>query len=232
MTITIREEQDRADSGAQHTFTLTTAQVGDTVVLIQASNFHGLANLITPTGTAVTTWVQQTSANVDGGGGRMVSKTWVGTVTTAGGTVSANRTDNSDEGYAAVLVLVDAAFDTAAGTDGLTASTSHVAPSVTPTTGKTDDLLVCVFGAGNAASYNYTMPGGMTAYTERDIGSAATYRAASEQLASDAATGTRTATASASVGSIGWFAVSVLMKSTTAPPTGPFAQLRPAVVAP
>lgn len=224
MAITIREEQDgfSSDAGNQ-SFTLTTAQIGDLVLLVQADNFFTLANLITPTGTAVTTWTERTGTGVpvDGGTNDHHARVWTGVVTTAGGTAIANRTDTQDEGYAAFFVLANAVFDGTAGTESDSASTSHVAPSLTPTPGKTDDLLVCLVGAGNAADFNYTFPGGMTAYTERELVNVITYRVASEQLAADTATGTRTATASASVGSIGWFALSVLIGQAAPPPEGP-----------
>ena len=84
---------------------------------------------------------------------------------------------------------------------------------MTPTSGNTDDLLLCLFGIdGSGGPINCTMPGSMTAYTERDVGGA-TYRIASEQLALDSATGTRTATASSTQP---WFAVSVLIKGAGA----------------
>lgn len=75
-----------------------------------------------------------------------------------------------------------------------TASTSHVAPSLTTTGG----LLACMWLAGgeNLSSDDYTVPVSMTALTERD-GTYTTSRAAYEAVGSGA-TGTRTATFSRS----------------------------------
>jgi hypothetical protein len=137
----------------------------------------------------------------------------MGTVATGGGTVVEGTVNTDHERFLGAWVLAGQIdFDAAASTDADASSVSHVAPSVTPTTGKTDDLLICLFGIdGSASSIDYTtMPGGMTARTERDAGGFATFRGADEQLASDAATGTRTATANAARN---WFAVSVLVKS-------------------
>jgi len=224
----IQELDGQSQTGNQ-TFTATLAQVDDLIVLIQADNFYTLANLITPTGTAVTTWTEQTANGlpVDGGTSDNHAKVWTGTVTTAGGTVIANRTNVDDEGYAAVFVLRGTAgtpeFDTGDGSESDANATAHVAPSVTPTSGKTDDFLLCVFGTLDTV-VNYTLPGGMTAYTEQDVGGINTYRAGSEQLASDSATGTRTATSSVSTT---WFAVSVLIKTATAGPTAVLVPARP-----
>lgn len=68
-----------------------------------------------------------------------------------------------------------------------TASTSHVAPSVTATEA---GLLACMWLSEGPA--DYTLPGGMTGLTERD-GTSSTSRAAYESVAAGA-TGTRTAT--------------------------------------
>lgn len=75
---------------------------------------------------------------------------------------------------------------------------SHVAPSVEAAAG----LLICAWLAGSftPGTINYTVPGGMTAGTELD-GTYSTSRSAYESI-SAGATGTRTATASASTA---WF---------------------------
>ena len=195
------------------TFTLGGGvQVGDEVLLIQVDNWYTLANLLSPAGTAVTTWAEKTDGGLplDGGTNDIHARVWVGTVTTAGGTVISRRTQNDDEGYAHIFVFRDAEFDICDGTQTDTASPSHVAPSLIPTSGKTDDYLVCTWGTPSGAT-NYTVPGSMTPYTEYDVFGINTYRSASEQLTSDSATGTRTAASSVT---LPWFGISVLMKST------------------
>lgn len=76
-------------------------------------------------------------------------------------------------------------------------STSHVAPSVD--LDASAGLLICVWmGFDLGGSFNYTIPGSMTAGTETD-GAVSTSRSGRETLASSGATGTRTATASATI---------------------------------
>jgi len=197
VSITIRQQIDNVASGTGAiSLTLSSAQSGDTVVAIHADNFHTAAGLTTPTGTAVGGgWTLQHT--LDGGSSDSHAKVWMGTVTTDGGTVVEGTANTDHERYLGAWVLQGAVlYDTAASAETDSDSTTHVAPSVTPTVGKTDDLLICLFGTGNGLSTNYTgMPGGMTARTERDASTFMTVRCADEQLASDAATGTRTATA-------------------------------------
>lgn len=75
-----------------------------------------------------------------------------------------------------------------------TASTSHVAPSVTATSA---GLLVCAWMSDDPV--NYTLPGSMTAGPAETDGTFSTMRTAYETVAAGA-TGTRTATASTSQG--------------------------------
>ena len=216
MAITIRQQiDDGVSEAAAISLTVSSAQVGDTIVVFHADDFFVATDLTTPTGTACSSYTLQHT--LDGGTDDSHCKVWVGTCTTAGGTVVEGTNNTSHERYLGAWVLAGTVnFGSAASTDSESSSTSHVAPSVTPTAGKTDDLLICLFGSlGGAAATDYTMPGGMTARTERDCGIFATFRAADEQLASASATGTRTATASP--GQV-WMAVSVLME--TADTTG------------
>lgn len=210
MPITIREQQDTANNSGALNLTASTAQVGDTIILIVANDWHDAASLLTPTGTAVTTW--NLRHTMDGGTDDTHAKVWEGTVTTAGGTVVTNwgTAAPDEERYAGIWVTPDGAFDVAASTDSDTAATSHVAPSVTPSTNPA--LLICLFGTGGSST-DYTSPGTLTFYTERDVTPFATFRAAFEDLTSTSATGTRTVTSAAN---FTWFAVSVVLKSTAA----------------
>lgn len=203
----IRQQIDNAVSGAAAiSLTLSAAQVGDTVYVLHADNFHTAAELTTPTGTAVGGgW--QLKHTLDGGTNDNHCKVWQGTVTTAGGTVVEGTVNTDHERYLGAWVFAGTvSFDTAASTDSDATSTSHVAPSVTPAS-QTDDTLICLWGT-LINSINYTIPASMIARTERDAATFGTYRGADEKLASAAATGTRTATASATDN---WFAVSVLV---------------------
>lgn len=206
MAITIREQQDAASNSAGLSFTTSAGMLTtDKLVLIQANDFYTAANMTTPTGTAGSSWTLQ--ATVDNGTDNTHTKVWTSDVAAAGAqTVVVNNTTTDEERYAGLFVLVGAAggVDGVASTANGASSTAHVAPTVTPVSGQADDLLICLFCSTanvlsetlSAAAVDYTMPGGMTAYTERDVGAFITYRAASQILSSSAATGTRTATAS------------------------------------
>lgn len=189
MSITIRNEQDNGSNTSAISFT-TVSVVGDLVVVIQMDDFYTLAGLSTPGGTAVGGgWTLVDS--YDGGSNGNHMKVWTGTVTTANGTVTVPFTHTDQERYAAIFVMPSAAFDVAAHATG-TSSTSFVAPSVSAS--GSDDLIICAWcnTSGNT-TINITSPGSMTAYTERDVATFITYRAASEQLTASGASGTRTA---------------------------------------
>lgn len=219
MAITVREEQDAAmASTANPTFTTGAGMLTtDKLVVIHSNDFYSAANLTAPTGTAGTAW--SLAATVDAGSNLAHTKVWTSDVALAGArTVIINSTTTDEERFAALFVLTGAAsgIDGSAGTANGASSTSIVAPTVTPTSGQTDDLLICAFLTGfqgGGTAVNLTMPGSMTPYTERDVGAFCTARLGSEQLASAAATGTRTATASAAQS---YQSLSVLIKSAAA----------------
>jgi hypothetical protein len=214
VSITIREEQDAWSSTAAISFTTGAGTaLTDRLVVVQWNDFYTTANLTTPSGTAGLGWTLQHTG--DGGTDAAHVKVWTSDVAAAGArTVDINSTTTDEERYAALFVLtgVAAGTDGAASTMNGSASTSHVAPSVTPVSGQSDDLLIVVWTNSNTfnSDINYTPPGSMTAYTERDSGGFGSWRAASEALLSAGASGTRTATASLSCG---FHAVSVLVKS-------------------
>lgn len=190
--VAVRTQVDAASNTAAIVLTTdATPQAGDTACLVQWNDFYTAANLQTPTGGL--TWTLQSTA--DGGSNLRHVKVWTAPVPAAGAlTVNVNSSTTDEERYGGLFILVGSVLWDAAATltDTAPTSTSHVAPSVT--TSSTDGLLICTWLS--FALINYTMPGSMTAYTERDIASGNTYRAASEALTAAAATGTRTATAS------------------------------------
>lgn len=207
MSITIRQEQDAGSNTAAISFT-TSSQVGDTIILIQMNDWYSLANLQTPSGTAVGGgWTLEQS--YDGGTNLFHVKVWQGTVSTANGTVVVNSATTDEERYAACYVLVGATYDTGGASVNSTASTSFVAPS--ESAAGSDDLMLCVWCNTDQNSIpTITPPGTMTAYTSRAV-DFVTYRSASEQLTASGASGTRTATSSLSRASLG---VTVLVKSS------------------
>jgi hypothetical protein len=208
---TVRSEQSNASNTADMVFTLAASTtVGDLAVVIAANDFYTLANIQTPTGTAVSSWTLQSAATVDTGSNGNHVKVWTGPVTTGGtSTIDTNWSTLDEERYAQILIIQDGAFDVALSATNATTTTSFVAPSVT-TTG-TDDLLICSWGEAFAGSaFNLTPQGSMTELTERDIASC-TFTSATETLVASGATGTRTATASTSKAN-SW-GVSVAIKS-------------------
>lgn len=226
MAITIREEQDAGSNTAGISFTTGAGMLTtDKLLLVQCNDFYTAANMTTPTGTAGSSWTLQ--ATVDNGTNNTHMKVWTSDVASAGAqTVVVNNSTTDEERYAALFVLTGTAsgIDGVASTASGASSTSHVAPSVTPTSGQSDDLLICVWASSRSVPnegsgpVNYTLPGSMIAYTERDMGIYITYRAGSELLSSSGATGTRTATASPAST---FQTVSVLVKSASAASPAP-----------
>lgn len=173
--------------------------VGDTIYLVIANDFYALANLATPTGTAVGgAW--SLAHSYDGGANKNHVKAWKGTITNATGTVITNWGSGTpdEERYAAVYVFAGAC--TTGGIPAaaaVAAGTVFPAPSCTP--GSANDCYIAWYGTTSAIQVNFTMPGApFISLPEIDIaaGAACTYRTGYESLSSAAATGTRTATAS------------------------------------
>lgn len=213
MATPVSNEQDTASNTATNpNFTLDAGAVnGDVLLLICVNDFYALANLTSPTGTAVTTWGLQGSG--DGGTNHNHFKAWTGSVTTNTGTVLTNWSTAApdEERYAALLRFPSGtSFDGSAFTGPGTSSTTQPAPSVTATSGQTDDMLICVWTVdGGTGSSTYSPPGSMTGGTTRSLSPFFSGLAAWEQLAS-ATSGTRTPT----VGTAHtWDAFSVLMKN-------------------
>ena len=194
--------------------TPSSMQVGDLIVLVQADNFHTLSNLSTPTGTAASSWTEQTSARYDGGTDNMHCKVWTASATAAGAqSVNVNFALTDNERYGAIFVFGNAAFDV--GTSTAQASATSWAAGGVTTTG-TDDYLIVSAGtlnSGGNGNTNFTFPGGMTATTEFDVDIFATYRSGYEQLAASGSTGTRTISLSTAKPG---FTVTVAAKSTDA----------------
>lgn len=140
------------------------------------------------------------------------------TLTFGTGRVAAVSVAVKDHGLAAITDLVRA-WDNTSG-----ASTSIVAPSVTPPDAAS--LLLCFFGGGDGTTANLTItvapPGSMTEVADvasTDAGASDTVvEAAYEVLTSAAATGTRTATATTgpTPGNVHPVSVTVAVRATAA----------------
>jgi hypothetical protein len=177
--------------------TLVTASgtaVDDILVCFHGTDFSDLADLVSPTGTSGT-WTLQASGS--GGTNESHMKVWTRPVTSGGAqTVTVTGINGSTGMHQALYVLRGCNpadfMDGAAGSQG-GASTSHVAPSVSP--GTTDAYLISAAQAHDPG--NYTAPGSMLERTETD-GAFSTMTTATETLSASGATGTRTFTFSAS----------------------------------
>lgn len=215
MALTVAEQQSNGSNSAGFTFTLGAGSaVGDFLVVVHTSDYYAASDLTTPTGTAASTWTNR-GTNYDAGTNASHGKVWTAPVTTGGAqTVILNSAHTDEERTGFVFRIPNGGYDLATwSSTGAGSSTSHVAPTSTPPSGQTDDMLLCVWVSGDGGGdINYTVPGSMTGGTERDVVPYITGVGAYEQLASASATGTRTATASAA--RAGWYAVSVLVKNT------------------
>lgn len=221
MALTVAEQQTAASNTGAITFTLAAGSaVGDLLVVIFANDFDTLADLTTPTGTAATTWTLRDS--FDGGSNLSHIKTFTAPVTTAGAQTVVCTATNANNEHGAVLVRIPGAvYDTSGHNNGAT-STSHVAPSLTPSSN--DAIYVCLWTGNDAGGgiYNYTYPASpFVAGTERDLDTFSTFGFGYEPITSGAATGTRTATASVTHA---WCAAAVMVKAaaSTTPDPGPF----------
>lgn len=192
--------------------------VGDLAVLIHGYDYNTLADMSAPTGTAVSTWTLRATA--DTGTNRMHFKVWTGPVTAAGVQTVIANSSTTNASHMPVLYIINGTsltltVDGAAGANGA-ASTSHVAPSVSPV--GADDLLVCAAGHSPDFSGNYTAPTGMTKQTEVDAGAFSTVATFTQTLAASGATGTRTATYSLTEE---WAAISIAIRGEAGGTTAP-----------
>jgi hypothetical protein len=213
--LTIRGEASNAvnTAGANTPSVSTPAgtQVGDIILCICANDWFTAATLLTPTGTAASSWTLQHT--YDGGSNANHVKVWTAPAIAAGAqTVNyayGTPGDGSEERYIQIIVFdANVAFD-AAVSSTISASTAFTSPTVNAA--GIDDVLVVNVGTNGAAGVsNFTMDAALTILTERDVGTFSTLRSGYQQLSASGATGTRTNTCS--VARTG-HALSVTMKS-------------------
>ena len=196
-TPTIREVVSTAASGANATVTTGAGTaVNDVLVCFAGDDFYTAAEYGPPT---PGTWVLEVTG--DRGSNAPHMKIYTRTVTSGGAqTVTVPRSSHGDEEvYNTTFVLTGADTttpnDNAAGSSGA-ASTSHVAPSVSPTT--SDALLLCGVQSDGSGAGSYTPPSGMTERSDITDGGFANSSTASLVLAASGATGTKTFTATVS----------------------------------
>jgi hypothetical protein len=195
--------------------TSSAVATNDVIFAIQSNDFFLMTDLLAPTG-GPGGWAQNTDASADGGSNLAHIKVWWTVVSTGGiQTVTFNFNSDGEEKAGALLVVPGA--DTANPFDGTpanasgTASTSLVAPSVSPP--GADSLLFNVWTSGGGSSTaSFTDPSSPWArqYTIQNGG--LSQLAGREALTASGATGTRTATAASAVP---WAAVSFAIKAAT-----------------
>lgn len=185
----------------------------DVLAIVHCNDFYNLADMPTPTVGGSTTGVTSITT-ADQGANEGHIKAWYFVVTATGDlTVAVDEAGPADEEKGLcvyVLVGVDTAspIDGAAGAFGA-ASSSHVAPSISPAS--TNAFMIChVNTGGGAPGGAYTPPGSMTETYDFIVGGAMSVGGATEQLAASGATGTRTFTAGTAAG---WVALSMAFKT-------------------
>lgn len=210
-------------------------QSGDTLLIIYCNNYYTLANMVGVTvGGSSTGVVAVTGGTGDAGSNSAHVKSYTYPVASTGDLVVANVTETGthDEEKAIIVYVlsgVDAAtpIDIAGGAANASASTSGVAPSISPTT--SDALLIChagqtTSGAGGTSGTT-TPPSGMAEmYDFNFTGNFGIVSGADLQLAASGATGTKTFTFTLSAG---WAALSIALKTA-----GAAAALPPILVMP
>lgn len=192
-------------------------QAGDLLLIVHFNDFFTLANMPTPTVAGSTTGVNAVSGgSADAGSNLAHIKSYTYAVASTGDlTVAVTETGTADEEKALAVYVLSGAdtttpVDGAAGASG-TASTSHVAPAVSPAAA--DSMLFCHANTGGGASGGaYTQPGGMTETYDTVFGGMS-FGGANLQLSASGSTGTETFTAT---NSTAWAALSVAIK-TAAP---------------
>jgi hypothetical protein len=162
---------------------------GDVIVLVYAADTGNMSAMTFPSGF---TEISATTNGTAAGHLKIATKTataseptsyTVGTPLDASIRLDAITIQNADTAVAPVVAAVKTA----------SSSTSHAAPSVTPT--GSNDLLLSVAAINTGASVgsaSWTAPNGMTELTDSLVDGWLTSTVASQSLTSNAATGTRT----------------------------------------
>jgi len=169
---------DSALNAASPSFTLpgsTSDAVGDTIVLIQHSAVAGTtANLLSPIGTAVTTWVLICSDNTAATGGLPRAKVWKGIITDATGTVVTRSGAAGDIRYAALFVFAASAAGINVEMDkfNFTNVTASASPFATAGPMRSNDACMIATYNSGGTSVDFGTPPGMTGMTEIDVGTA------------------------------------------------------------
>ena len=193
-------------------------QTDDVLIIIHCNDFYALSNMPTPTVGGSSSGVT-TIVNADAGTDSAHIKSWYYVVGSTGDlTVAVDETGAGDEEKGLAVYVLDG-VDTATPIDTSgsainTGGTTHIAPSVSPTS--SDAFLICHASVGGGAGpASYTSPGGMTEAYDVAI-TAFCMTGATQQLAASGATGTRTFTPITSVANNAEISIAVKTSSAAA----------------
>jgi hypothetical protein len=191
-------------------------QTGDVLIIIHCNDFYALSAMPTPTVGGSSTGVN-TIVNADNGTNGAHIKSWYFVVGSTGDlTVSVDETGPADEEKGlAVYVLSGVDNGTPIDVSGsavATGASTHIAPSVSPTS--TNAFLICHASVGGGtAPASYTSPGSMSEQYDSAI-TAFIMVGATEQLSASGATGTRTFTPN--TGEVNNAEISIAVKTASA----------------
>jgi hypothetical protein len=194
---------------------------GDVLLIIHHNDFYTTSTMPTPTvGGSSSGVTAVTGGTADAGTDQAHAKSFTYVVGSTGDlTVAVTETGSADE-EKALVVYVLSGVDTAspvdiAGNATNTGTTTHICPSVDPTSA--DAYLICHTGTGGgAAAASYTHPSGMTE-TLDTVSGGLSMGGAVLQLSVDTATGTKTFVPNTSVTSSGNLSIAIKTGGAEAP---------------
>lgn len=193
---------------------------GDVLIIIHGNDFYALSAMATPTVGGSSTGVTViTNGTADNGTDQGHCKSYSYVVGATGDlTVAVDETGSADEEKVLIVYVLSGAdigtpIDIAGVTLGTTPSTSHVAPTISPTS--SDAFLICHVNTGPSSGGAYTPPGGMSSQYDID-GGAMRAAGATLQLVASGATGTKTFT-TGNVTYVG-LSIAVMTAAGTPPP--------------
>lgn len=191
-------------------------QAGDRLIIFHGNDFYALSNMGTPTASGgAGTVTAITGATADAGSNLAHCKGWYADIASTGDvTVTAVETGAADEDKI-IVVYVARGADLGTAPVGnsnedhsFTNVTVRIANGVTPS-GTDDMLIVHTNDGGGSSSAPYTPPAGMAETYDTSSGGSMGAAGATEQLASGAATGTRTWTVANTITAYGALTVAV-----------------------
>lgn len=233
MVVSIKSSTVAANNSGTASWTVVTAEtiataVGDVVVVVHCNNYYLYSNMSTPTATGSPTMNAIAGASADGGTDTAHIKSWWYVANTAGAqTITAAETGAHDEERCVFAIVYSSADNTSPiDASGATAtvqaaSTSCIAPSISPATTDAHLLTFTIGGEGTPAG-PYTSPGGTTELLDFAVTGIWTGTVGGKLLSASGATGTTTFTASVAKS---YLAASIAIKAAAGSAGYPFVNL-------